>query len=921
MKRSVGRWFAESPSAQIVVAASVLAIAFPRAAAGSISVLALVALGSIAIARHWSALPAIVRTPPADLAATVVLALVAAVGLATFWETLTVSPDWQMGDWGPQRTALAHLMPSLPGLDLPAWDHTVSTGDAPFDLYPALAYRLVGHLALVLGLGDDLPRAQMVAAVLVHVGLAVGTTAIALRFAPKPVALVVGLLALVDTGAVAHGGTTGLFRWALMHSAMSLAFGLIAVVGVLEALRRPRLGASLMIWLGTALATATHPAGLVAAAAACVGLLGVALLASDLPPRRALVAIFHLGLGMALSACIWMPLAARILTYGQHFPNALHTPGVFLEQLFANPTPWTSFAFASYAGFLGIIAGLWSRRGVVVFVAATALALFVGMTDVPYLALDLAPGQGIARLGVERLAQLARPLVGAAAAYTVALIVVQIRGAWQGAVPARKAIAAAVIGVMSVVMFRALPDFWRIAATRALAETRVIAPDPAGRDELVAWARGEVAHLTPGAWARALFEQDTHEQMHLTAITGMPTFHLGPIPDMLLRERIENTSPEALARFDVRWVVALGDSPTLGDPATERVFGTYHVREIAGWDGKFARIEQGEPGAQVVTTRLDSGAVEIDVTGTTAPVLVALGTGFYPRWRATHASGADEPVYARPSTQGATLHVVSAWVAPGHTTFTCDGPLPSDHDGRAISVLALLAGLGGIGVWTRRRWRGRVLRRIARARRSPTALRLAAFATRYGAAIVIVLVAGRAVLQCTAPARDLGVGSGLRPIATVEARRAIGGDWTRCGYSRLLGEYRCPGLVTIADATATTINDAAPSWPFVTPAIVASPEAACEVRITTTARLAGRYLASVSRGTAQVTAFGDSPDLVTRSTPLHYTDAGDRVVTITSTVTDGNWSFAFVRADTIIPDRPFLIAPPPIAPAAIRAIR
>ncbi len=71
-------------------------------------------------------------------------------------------------------------------------------------------------------------------------------------------------------------------------------------------------------------------------------------------------------------------------------------------------------------------------------------------------------------------------------------------------------------------------------------------------------------------------------------------------------------------------------------------------------------------------TRLDDEAVEIEVVAE-GPVLVALGTGYYPRWRARHASGVEERVYALPSRPGSSLHVVSAWVAPGRTTFTVDG--------------------------------------------------------------------------------------------------------------------------------------------------------------------------------------------------------------------------------------------------------
>lgn len=912
------RSFVENPVVHVGVGASILAIAFPRDAAGALGMLALVALASVAIARHWARLPEVVRRPPADFTRWLVIALVVMFGMSTFWETLTQSPDWQGGDWGIQRSALAHAMGGIPGLELPAWDHTLSTGDAPFDMYPAFAYRVVGHVAWVLGLEDDLPLAFMITAVLVHVGIAVGTTALAMRFAPRWVALVVGMFALVDSGAVAHGGTVGLFKWALLHSAMSLAFALIAAVGVVESLRKPRVSATVMIWLGTALATATHPAGLVGAGAACVGLLGVALFAGDVPPRRPLLAVVHVVIGLALAAFIWMPLASRILLYGQHFPNALHQPAQFLEQLLGAPTPVSAFAMLSYAGLFGLVAGLWSRQAVVVFVAATTLALFVGMTDLPYLTLDLAPGRGSARLGVERLAQLARPLLGAAAAYTIAILIRAAREPWKTASPRRKAIAAAAIGIMSVAMLRAFPDFWRSATTRATAEARVLASDKIGRDELVAWAQQRMLEMTPAKFGRVLFETDTHEMIHLTAETGIPSFHMGPIPDMLLRERIENTSEASLRRFNVRWIVGIGRTPTLGDPATEIELGRFHVRELAAWDGAFARIEAGDQAAKVVTTRLDPhGPVEIEVTGTALPVLVTLGTGYYPRWRATHASGADEPVYAHPTIPGGELHVVSAWVAPGKTTFTVDGELPSDGDGRLLSILALLVAAGGTVAWSRRAWRTRLVRRIAlgRAKLSP---RIGKPLGRFGAGAIVLLVGARGVLVHCGPARDVGVGSGIRALATVEAK--IDGEWQDCAYSHTMGEYRCPGLVTIYDGTASILNDAAPSWSFVTSAINASIEDSCQVRIWMRANLDGAYRASVSSGTATLTVDGEAPVEVTRDRDLSYASVGDRTLRVEASIYDHGWAFAMVKKDTIIPDRPFLEPPPVVAPAAIRAI-
>jgi hypothetical protein len=914
--RSLGRRLAESPGAQLVVGAVVLALAFPAQVSGELGLAVLAGALGIAVAVAWPQAPAWLRSPPERVASALVIAIVVTVGVAVFREVLTESPDWQMGDWGPQRAVLANVMPSLPGRDVSVWNHAVSTGDAPLELYPSLVYLVTGHLALALGLGGDLPLALMIVAVLVHIAIAAATAAIAMRIAPRPIALIIGLFTLVDSGAVAHGGTVGLFRWALLHCAFTLACGTIAALGVLAALRRPRLGASATIWIATAVASVAHPAGLIAAAASIVALGAVAVLASDIPPRRALAAMFHVALGVALGAALWMPLAARILAYGQHFPNALRAPARLLEDLLAYPSPVTAFAAFEYIGYAGIAAALWSRRAAPVFVAASGFVLLLGLCDAPYLALGLAPGMGVARLGTERLAQLARPFVWAASGYGIALVVAHARAAWPGATRRRRWIAAAVLGVIGGATLRALPAMWSSASDRAANEARVYAPDPIGRAELGRWATARAREIAPGAWARALFEEDTHEHFHLTAETGLPSFHMGPQPDLLLRERIEDTSEASLRRFNVRWAIGVGRSPSLGDPTTEKQLGSYHIRELPQWDGKFARIERGT--GAVTVTRLDSRGVELDVTGTTEPVLVALGTGFYPRWRARHASGADEPVHAYPGIPDGRLHVVAAWLAPGHTTFTIDGPLPSDRDGRAISLLAALAAAACIAIWSRRRWRHRALSWIARRRgrlsgAGRTAIRIAV-------PLAVIALCARGCIAGRRPAPALMLGSGLRATATVDARK-LGGDWHACDYLRITGEFHCDGLVTAYDSTASLLNDAPPSWAFVTPAIVASADTTgVEIRIRLRARLAGVYDAAVSQGSALL-SLDDGPARTIERDTLDLADHGERAIEIRGKVPLNTWAFTFVRDDAIVPPRPFLEGPPDEPPARVRQIR
>ncbi len=911
--RAATRRLGKSPGWQLVVGGLVLALAFPSRLSGAVGMMILAGGVGVAMVLAWPKLPAWLRHPPEQVTGTLVVTLVVAMGLSTFWDTMMVSPDWQMGDWGPQRAVLQSVMDSLPGLDTPVWNHAVSTGDAPLELYPQLAYLVTGHTALALGLADDLPRAMMIVAVLTHIGIAAATTTMAMRVAPKPIAFVVGAMTVVESGAVAHGGTVGLFRWALLHSAMALAFATIAALGVLAALRRPRLSASIAIWIGSALATAAHPAGLIAMTAMVLALAGVALLAHDVPPRRALVAIAHVTLGVALAAAVWMPLAERILAYGQHFPNALRSPAALLEDLLQAPSPVSAFAIMEYAGYFGIIAGLWSRRALPVFLSVTALVLLVGLCDAPYLALDLAPGQGVARLGTERLAQLARPFLAAAGAFGISIFVREAMRGWSAVTQRRKLVAAAIAAVLAASVIRVIPAVWASASSRAYTESIVFAPDPEGRRELTAWARQRAAELRPDAWARAVVETDTHEHFHLTAATGLPTFHLAPQPDLLLRERIEDLSAASLRRFNVRWIMADGHSPSAGDEATERVFGTWHVRELPDWDGQFARIERGS--GTVKTLALDNRHVEIEVTAT-EPVLVALGTGYYPRWRATHASGAAEPVYAYPTIPGGKLHVVSAWVAPGRTTFTVDGPLPSDGKGRPFTILALVIIVAAIVTWSVRRFRVRVLRRLAILHRKTPAL--AKVAAQVGVPLALVLLLARGCVDRAGPTKALELGSGLRAEATVEAR-LTDGDWETCGYSAVTATYSCDQLLVAYDGMAALLNDAAPSWGFNTPAIVASAHRdSVEMRIRLRARLDGTYWAAAS-DTASFKVQNASPRAIDREI-LVYSDDDARTIEIRAAVPTTTWQFTMVREDTIVPPRPFLAGPPATAPREVSGI-
>ncbi|MBP6840880.1 MAG: hypothetical protein KA190_26530 [Kofleriaceae bacterium] len=902
----------QRPWLPVLLGAALTSLAFPGTTVAGLCLLGLLAavgVGAVAVAptvRAWA------PRPSAAWAGGLAVAVVVLFGVAVFAPAVSTPLSWTMGDWGCQHAALTTIMADFPSTTLPTWTHAVSTGDSPFELYPALSYLLVAAVAHLGGWTDHLATALTATAIAAHVGIAVGTTRLALRVGSAPVAAAIGVAMLVDKGTISAGGVSGIVEWGLLHSAVAQVFTLAAVVALLDHLARPRLGRTVAIWVWTALACAAHPSALLGVAGVAVALGLVALLAVDVPPRRALIGAAHLALGVALAAVVWAPLGARLIEYGQHFSAALRSPGRLLEDVLAWPHPFTQLAGVVYAGYVGLAFALVSRRAAPTLLAASAAVYFAAFTDAPYLVLDLGPSLELARLGADRLYALLRPMVYAGGAVLAAELVRAAGRGWAGASGRRRQVAGALAAITLALAGRALVPAWQQQRSLALT-TATAQADPSGQALLVAWAQARAAEQRPDAFARALFDLGgAHYSFHLTAETGLPTLHMGPIPDMLLRERIEDTSPASLHRFNIRWVIARDSGHPAGDPATEQRFGPYVVREVPGWDGRFARVEAGAGQVRVVTLRDDR--VEVELTGTDAPALVSFGMGYYPRWRA-RALGEDGqavPLGAVPTIPGGALHVVAGWLPPGRTVLTPDGPLPSDGAGRGLAGAALLLAVGIIVVWSRPRWQRRVLRRYVAVRAQASRLARRALAAPALTVATAVVVLGLGYWQATRPARTVAVGVGLRGEAEVRAR-AIGGPWQDCRFAISEGRHTCGDLGTVADAVHTVLNDAQPGWPFTSPVIkVVADAGPIEIEVRRRLRLAGTY---------RLRSIGADAELRVDDGPAHHGSEpaafeladGQHTVRLRAVVSTEAW-IAVVRADTLEPPRPYLRPPPAPAP-------
>ncbi|HLL20488.1 MAG TPA: hypothetical protein VK427_00070, partial [Kofleriaceae bacterium] len=566
-----------------------------------------------------------------------------------------------------------------------------------------------------------------------------------------------------------------------------------------------------------------------------------------------------------------------------------------------------SFAIVVYVGYAGLLAALVSRRAMPIFIGASALVGLLATIDVVYLAFDVAPSELVARLGAIRFYMIVRPFVFLGAGYAAWLLVAAAR-AQRPALAARRThlLRNALLGVGAALALRfgCQTAHLQVAGVRVAANHRV---GHAQTEELLAWARTQMASAAPDRFARAVFESEAY-YAHATAMTGLPAFHIGPIPDVLLRERIDDLDPSALRRYNVRWIVSDRPHPLpIGDPMTERTFGHFTVREIAGWDGQFARVERGA--GRALTTRLDNRAVDVKLVDTDAPALVVLGTSYYPRWRAVDAAGRAIPVYAYPGTNRGATFVVAAWLPPNTTTrFTPDGPLACDGAGRLPALAALAMCVAIVATFRSHRRRTRALHRylairtrIARIARMPSARAVTAAL----AGLALVLWGAGASVR---PVGALELGSGLRATAEVSFK-TTGGAWQPCAYERSLGQYHCGDRAIVVDTTDALVNNEQVMWPFTTPAIAVYPmkRRYVEVRIELTRRLAGRYLVHSSKP-VDLTV-GRRGALDTTEQQAIDLDDDEHAITITTPATSDPLTFTFVRTDTLEHPRVLPLAP------------
>src|SRR5690349_3228175 len=195
----------KAANVSLVVAAMVVAALLPDTTAASVSLLVLGGLLALALSRKSLRIELSQKASGRIAIATIVL-----VAAYTFGPVFGEDLSFVRGDWAPQHVVLRSVVDHLRHFELPAWSHTLSTGDAPLDVYPSLTYLIAGVVAIVGGLDNHLPWILVGMAVLAHTLIAINAARLALRLGlPASLAALTGVLLVIDVGSVSSGGIVG----------------------------------------------------------------------------------------------------------------------------------------------------------------------------------------------------------------------------------------------------------------------------------------------------------------------------------------------------------------------------------------------------------------------------------------------------------------------------------------------------------------------------------------------------------------------------------------------------------------------------------------------------------------------------------------------------------------------------------------
>ncbi len=603
------------------------------------------------------------------------------------------------------------------------YTHFLQGGDALWDLYPVLPGVAAALIDSILP-GDPPFEAAYTAVVVGSYwlrGLAVYTLgrSVASRYS----AALLTAASLLDVGSGVWDGTwAATIHWGLVHSNLGISFAALALAIAGTSLRTRRISA---LWLSagcTCAALMSHPLALI--------YLGVTLsttwlagLSERIRPQRLLWYGGGVALGCTLAGWWFVPYSTGLKALGVRFPWPGEDFATLGGGLLTGQRPLGDFG--GFHGFvlLACLAALLTRdrasrsRNVLLRGYSLGSLLLFCLVLSPFAislqAFELLPSL----LGIQpaRLFMVLKVSVVPVAAWALDRLFSELGNRSSLALwPTlqRSLLALLLLFGIGPALDSALGGLRVKLQSQAVMGSLADPLPPHGSevdDDLAKVMRylGEVrSRETSKTPFRMLTRWASWEQWGLWWFPWrikVPMVLMDPLPGNFMAIRPQHLTLECLREWNVRFMVqqdAEDGSPVALAGVTERfASGRYHVYEVADYDDRFVVPVSREQDVHISDLTVEGDRIRFEVSGASEPLPVRIRAAWFPRWRAVQ-DGAPVAVSALPAHtdpsgddyQGHEAQLALE-VRNGVVELRCDGPMPHQRTGQALTWLGLAAGL------------------------------------------------------------------------------------------------------------------------------------------------------------------------------------------------------------------------------------
>jgi len=683
------------------------------------------------------------------------------------------------------------------------WTNYQQGGDSLTDLYPFLVNLLLFFVHALTKRGTPLIESYTIFVALAWWIRLAATYALARRFGGIAVAFLLAVASGFDVGNdVWDGAWHGAIYWGMVHSNVALSVAMLAMAAQVDLARAFTPGRLIVCAVSVALAAFAHPLGIMVAGATTVAYVVGWLGARELR-KETLWVVVASALGLLLAAPWILSFALGQKQFG--FNNAMI--GISLQDLgaglYTGATPNSSFR--AWTGFvlIAIVGSLLTRDPTLVAPALSAvLFLFLPVMELMIEAGTFSLMPGLLDGQQRRMLTVAKCVATPAAAWLFQLAV--------GRYLAPTSLGVRRVATRALLLLVLAVGFGRLVAVGGaslLTELRGQVEEGSGakrershtgKDYNEVFARLAATRAadpspTPFRVAIDWYSVIRHAAWGEGFATKVPVVDFVNAAANFLRIRPREVSEQGFHDWNIRFFITDRHQAPFAHLTERLQSGRFTLWELDTYDDRFV---VAPPGVEISGLRVDEGRVQFDVRGAGPDgAAVTVRSAWYPRWRANKKGRDLHAVDPHPGAKPG-QEQIGLRVQDGRVVLNCNGPMPGERPGYALSLFGLV-GLVGLAssrhrararellgsVWGRVRGAGqRVRARAGRRAELGAALGVGALCL-----LLVYWGFGR---------RDLMLSPPFVPGPTIEVGTSRN-DAAPCERSMLTGMYTCPRTVTV----------------------------------------------------------------------------------------------------------------------------